>query len=152
LGTDLDVCLECHKGWERIPTGEAFRVDGELLSFKVMCDNCAFRKGSPERADRLRWGELQQTLARGGEFYCHKGVPLKASIEEIAAGAPDSRMAFDFPQEVKTVDIAGEAHPYPSYQREHMRMCRGWLQTFISPLLKGDSKCRNSALPSARDN
>lgn len=72
----------------------------------------------------------------GGEFYCHKGVPMKASVEEIAAGAPEARMAFDFPEEIKAVDIAGSCYPYPSYVREHMRLCRGFLSKFVSPLLK----------------
>lgn len=136
LGTDLDLCLECQKCWERIPKGEVFSVDDEMLSFKRMCDNCAFRKGSEERKDHERWADLQQTLAMGGEFYCHKGVPLKASIEEIAAGAPDSRMGFDFPVVVRRADIEGKCFPYLTYDREHMRMCRGWLSAFVTPLMR----------------
>lgn len=131
VGTDLDVCLECHKCWERIPPAEHFMVDGEQLSFRRPCDNCAFRGGSAERADPELWQELQMKLAMGGEFYCHKGVPFTATAEEIVAGGPGSRMAFDFPQETKTVDIAGTCHPYPTYVRDQMRMCRGWLNKFI---------------------
>jgi len=136
LGTDLDLCLDCHKCWERVGRGEHFMVDGELLPFKRPCDNCAFRGQSEERRNRARWADLQQTLATGGEFYCHKGVPMKASVEEIVGGAPDSRLAFDFPMSVKTVDIAGETYPYPSYMREHMRLCRGYLNRFVAPLLQ----------------
>ncbi len=133
LGLDLDLCLDCHRCWERVNPGEHFMVDGELLPFKKPCDNCAFRGKSEERADRVRWAELQQTLAAGGEFYCHKGVPLQATVEQIRAGAPDARLAFDFPQAVKTVDIAGTCYPYPSYVREHMRLCRGFLNKFVLP-------------------
>lgn len=136
LGTDLDLCLDCHKCWERVNPGEHFMVDGELLPFKKPCDNCAFRGSSEERRDRARWAELQQTLAMGGGFYCHKGVPMKATVEEIRAGVLDARLAFDFPQNVKTVDIAGACYPYPSYVREHMRTCRGYLNKFILPLFK----------------
>lgn len=136
LGTDLDLCLDCHRCWERVGPGEHFMVDGELLPFKKPCDNCAFRGRSEERRDHERWAELQQSLANGAEFYCHKGVPMKATVEEIQAGAPDARLAFDFPQTVKTVDIAGQCYPYPSYMREHMRVCRGYLNQFVVPLMK----------------
>lgn len=137
LGTDLDMCLKCHRCWERVNPGEAFMVDGEMLAFKRPCDNCAFRGGSDERKDSETWLELQAMLRYGkSEFFCHKGVPMKASVEEIAGHAPDSRMAFDFPVEVKTLDIAGETRPYEAYVREHMRLCRGYLNKHIKTMLR----------------
>jgi hypothetical protein len=129
--------LTCYRCWERLPPGEPFLVDGEMLAFKVPCDNCAFRGNSPERQDRERWAELQQTLAHGAEFYCHKGVLSKASLEELVAGGPDARMAFDFPQIERTADIEGTCVHYQSYDRERMRPCRGYLNAFVLPLLKG---------------
>lgn len=140
LGTDLDICMACHRCWERLRPQDPFLVDGEMLPFKTPCDNCAFRGKSEERQDRERWGELQQTLALGGEFYCHKGVPMKASVEEIAAGAPDSRMAFDFPMQTRSVDIEGKCHPYQTYDRERMRPCRGYLNAFVLPLIREISR------------
>lgn len=131
VGTDLDMCVECHACWERVPPGEHFMVDGEVLSFRRPCDNCAFRGKSPERQDKERWDDLQLMLAQGGEFYCHKGVPFAGTADDIVAGGPGTHMAFEFPQEIKTFDLAGETIPHPVYIREHMRMCRGWLNKFV---------------------
>lgn len=40
-----------------------------------MCDDCAFRRGSPERADPYGWLHIIETTIAGGEpFYCHKGL------------------------------------------------------------------------------
>ena len=40
-----------------------------------MCDNCAFRPGSPERADPYRWFQIEEaTIFCGQPFYCHKGM------------------------------------------------------------------------------
>jgi hypothetical protein len=136
LGTDLDLCLECHRCWERVDPAEHFMVDGELLSFERPCSNCAFRGNSEERQNRARWAELQQSLGLGHAFYCHKGVPMKATVEEISAGSPDSRLAFDFPEELRSAKIEGKVIPYVAYVPEHMRMCRGYLNKFITPLLK----------------
>lgn len=39
-----------------------------------MCDNCAFRKGSQERADPWRWMQVSETVEYGEPFHCHKGL------------------------------------------------------------------------------
>ena len=40
-----------------------------------MCDNCAFRPNSPERADPYRWWQIEEAAIEGGQpFYCHKGM------------------------------------------------------------------------------
>lgn len=40
-----------------------------------MCNNCAFRDGSPERAAPWRWIELlEATIERGQPFHCHKNL------------------------------------------------------------------------------
>ena len=40
-----------------------------------MCDNCAFRPGSPERADPYLWFQIEEATIIGGQpFYCHKGM------------------------------------------------------------------------------
>lgn len=136
MGREFDVCISCHKLWERIEPGYAFKRDDELMAFDLPCGNCAFRGGSPERADPPRWAELQETLAEGAEFYCHKGVPLSATIEEIVDDLPGCRMQFDFPQETKTVELEGKTHTYQSFLRGEMRMCRGWLNAYVRPLFK----------------
>jgi len=54
-----------------------------------MCDNCAFRKGSPERADPYRWAEVQETLETGNAFHCHKGLAMTVSGTDCSFAAPD---------------------------------------------------------------
>lgn len=54
-----------------------------------MCDNCAFRKGSPERADPYRWAEIQEVVESGQAFHCHKGLPFNLKTGKFTA--PDPR-------------------------------------------------------------
>ncbi len=61
------VCLDCDRLQE--PERRAWPES-------KMCDNCAFRKGSPERADPYRWAELQEVVKAGRPFYCHKGLEM----------------------------------------------------------------------------
>jgi hypothetical protein len=134
MHTELDFCMSCHRVWERLPPDEPYTIDGEQLAFNVPCDNCAFRGNSEERADAEGWRYLQNTLARGGEFYCHKGVPFT-----VKSGAqitdPHSR-PFEFPKVTASVDLAGKCHPYQMYDKTRMRLCRGYLNAHVAPLLK----------------
>ena len=44
---------------------------------RQMCDNCAYRTDSPERADPWGWAEHRARHIEDGQpFYCHKGLPL----------------------------------------------------------------------------
>lgn len=128
----FDLCLKCLKVWERMPAGEPFTRDGEMMAFKVPCDNCAFRGQSAERMDPERWNELQLSLAYGaGMFFCHKGVP--ASAAHIGA---TGILEFEFPQIKKTVDIAGGCHPYSTFDTSRMRLCRGYLNQHVGPKMR----------------
>lgn len=51
----------------------------------TMCDNRAFRKGSPERADLYRWAEVKATVETGQHFHCHKGLPVTLHKESLTA-------------------------------------------------------------------
>jgi hypothetical protein len=135
LGIDLDMCLDCHRAWERLRPEDAYTIDGEMMAFKTPCDNCAFRGDSPERKDKEGWTHLQAMLNGGGEFYCHKGVPLKWVLSGLTV--PDGDFGFDFPRKEAKVDIAGESHPYLHYDKARMRLCRGFLNAHIARLLKG---------------
>jgi hypothetical protein len=127
-----DMCVKCRTIWERIPAGEHFTSDGEMMPFHLPCDNCAFRGKSPERMDPERWAELQLSLAYGnGMFYCHKGVPCDPK-PAVAGG----ELEFEFPKKRKTVDIAGACHPYSTYDTENMRLCRGYLNQHITPKMQ----------------
>lgn len=72
-------CLECERLQE---------VEVRDWPLSEMCDNCAFRKGSPERADPYRWAEVQATLDSGSAFHCHKGLALDAQSGAFAAPDP----------------------------------------------------------------
>lgn len=132
IGSDFDVCMSCRKIWERLPAGEPYTRDGEQLAFKKPCDNCAFRRGSAERADVDRWNNMLLELSQGGHFYCHKGVPLASSLEAIVAD-PELRHAFDFPLKPGVVTFGGVKHTYKDYDRDAMRLCRGFLASIWGP-------------------
>ena len=65
--TTYAVCLDCERVQE---------LETRDWPESNMCDNCAFRVGSPERADPYRWAEVQDTLDEGQPFHCHKGLPF----------------------------------------------------------------------------
>jgi hypothetical protein len=135
FGREYDFCMECQHFWERVEPDQHYAVDEELLAFTVPCDNCAFRGKSPERKDSPRWAELQQTLAMGGHFYCHKGVPIDpADVMRTEPGQVN--LSFKFPKVTKTVDLAGECHPYECYDTSRMRLCRGFLNAHVRPMMR----------------
>ena len=97
----LTVCAKCGIAWEPIDESLIWdRTDPEC-SFSKQCDNCAFRSGSHEQRDAGKWRETIGSLRKGGQFFCHKGVPL-------ALGSEDG---FAYPK--------GDLHK--------MRHCRGYL-------------------------
>lgn len=98
--------------WESIPDGEQYTRDGEMLRFHEPCDNCAFRPGSPESQDKAEWRKLMEKLRAGGQFFCHKGVPL------VTVGE-GSKAEFDFPK-----------LPNGEWDREHMRLCAGYCKAW----------------------
>lgn len=133
----LDFCMKCHRVWEPLPAGEPYTIDGEQLAFKIPCDNCAYRGNSVERQDPEGWRDLQQMLENGGEFYCHKGVPFSV-VDPKAPGAlvDAGDRGFEFPRKESSVDIGGECQPYQHYDKDRMRLCRGYLNAHIGQLLK----------------
>jgi hypothetical protein len=116
----LESCLSCKAVWESIPCGEKYLRDGEMMPWKDMCDNCAFRRGSPESKNKKEWRALMKRLKSGGKFFCHKGVPMMFSKHG------DTNTAFDFPQKE-----GGE------YDQSRMRLCRGYLNAWIKWTNKG---------------
>lgn len=126
VGSDeaIDLCCDCLKAWERLPPGEPHTRDGEMMPFGVPCNNCAFRGKSLERLDAGRWAELQFSLANGGLFFCHKGVPFDPA-------APSDDRGFEFPRKTREVDLGGVCYPYKVYDQERMRLCRGFLNQYV---------------------
>jgi len=76
------VCEDCQRFQE---------VETRDWPLKDMCDNCAFRKGSPEQADPYRWAEIMETLQTEQPFHCHKGLNanLNPVTGTITFDAPD---------------------------------------------------------------
>lgn len=71
-----------------------------------LCDNCAYRPGSPERADPWGWAEHRDRhVESGAPFYCHKGL------------------ALDFDPAGKTHVIPGEA----TTDEATRKPCAGWI-------------------------
>lgn len=101
------ACLECQAMWEPFKAEDLLDPEEEFSSFRVPCDNCAFRGGSPERADKTKWERLVSQFETGHTvFVCHKGVPLSRK--------------------------EGESHDHPknadgAWDMDRMRYCRGFL-------------------------
>ncbi len=56
---------------------EIWDPSDRACSFRHPCNNCAFRKDSPEHEDPAGWRALLDKLGWwDGRFYCHKGVPI----------------------------------------------------------------------------
>lgn len=47
------------------------------------CDDCAFRDGSPERAQFAQWEYMLGMFRLGLPFFCHKGMPLNDKGEYV---------------------------------------------------------------------
>lgn len=67
-GTAYGLCRACERLQE---------VETRPEPIRQLCDNCAYRPDSPERADPWGWAEHRARHVEGGQpFYCHKGLPL----------------------------------------------------------------------------
>lgn len=109
----IRVCGNCRTSWEPFDPTELVDAKHELLgAFKHPCNNCAFRKGSPERADAAEWASKMLSMDRGASFYCHKGVPVE----------PESVHGFAYPDEGKNP--------------RKLRRCRGYLNTVVAPRMR----------------
>jgi hypothetical protein len=105
---DLRGCVNCHTIWEPFDPAELLDPKHEPNgAFLHPCNNCAFRKGSPEQSDPEGFAKLRSQLGwRGASFYCHKGVPVE----------PLSEDGFAYPKDAAGVPI-----------RRKLRLCRGYL-------------------------
>lgn len=79
--TTYAVCLNCQRVQE---------METRDWPEQKMCDNCAFRKGSPERQDPYRWAEVQETLRTGRHFHCHKGLPFDPKTGQFEPPSPEA--------------------------------------------------------------
>src|SRR5260370_28364593 len=93
-GPGLAACGNCKTLWEPYDRVQIWDKTDPHCSFKEPCNNCAFRPGSPEQADPEKWKVLLDQLKCGGQFFCHKGVPID----------PDAENGFAYPTRVLVVD------------------------------------------------
>ncbi|MBV7408754.1 hypothetical protein [Maritimibacter sp. DP1N21-5] len=100
-GTLMGRCLEC---------GRVQDVETRDWPESTPCDDCAFRKGSPERADPYRWAQMEEIVREGPAFHCHKG--LRRDIDTGAYDMPDRRTG-------------------------RVTVCAGWLNAHAAHLRKG---------------
>lgn len=100
-GKEIAVCGNCRCAWEPVDESQIWDRTDRYCSTATPCDNCAFSPGSPEQADTEKWKALIESLRAGGQFFCHKGVPIE----------PHSQDGFRYKK--------GTFH--------HMRLCRGFL-------------------------
>lgn len=79
------VCMGCFAAFE-----PEMRTD----PCREMCNNCAFRQGSQERADPWRWLELlEATVEAGQPFHCHKNLRLQMTAEGYRFTPPEGGTA-----------------------------------------------------------
>lgn len=123
----LRVCGNCATAWEPFDAAELLDPKHEPLgAFLHPCDNCAFRKGSPEQEDKEAWESKLLSLSFGAAFYCHKGVPIE----------PNSDHGFQYPE--------GGSNP------RKLRLCRGYLNSIVGPKLRRhapDAEVREAISP-----
>ena len=121
--TIMGGCNDCKIFWEAYPDDWI-----EDVAVAAMCDNCAFRGNSDERADKAGWEMLMHDLIDGGgEIFCHKGVPIKMTDKPDGGCVAE----FDFPP-----DAQQQVGPGPS------RRCAGYrafvLKKKIQRMMAGD--------------
>lgn len=125
IDSDLQGCLDCSAIWEPFP---AIYVRDPVCADP--CDNCAFRPGSPEQADPVKWKALIATLKPNGDdwwstgrFYCHKAVPI-----DMTKGPGN----FLFPEKPITADgepvLKPDGSPAMHWDVAKMRTCSGFLR------------------------
>jgi len=127
VDSDIETCHDCRAMWEPFP--DVYVRD---VVCAEPCDNCAFRPGSPEQRDPVRWRELMSALKPApsddygfntGWFYCHKGVAI-----DMTKGPGN----FLFPKRPLTLDGEPVRNPDGTVKMiedtRRMRTCSGFLQ------------------------
>lgn len=116
-GPGLACCMNCKTLWEPFEPEQIWDTRDPVCSFKEPCNNCAFRPGSPEQSDLVKWRALVDKLKCGGSFYCHKGVPIESEAEH----------GFAYPSKTITVVVNGQALARQASDPKKLRLCRGYL-------------------------
>lgn len=97
-----------------VPPGDP----GDMAAQRRMCGDCAYRKGSPERATPYAEETLFDLAISGQVFYCHDGMRRPARWDH-----PDGRTIDGSPDDWQPPIIAGI--PYRADGRPGL-LCAGW--------------------------
>jgi hypothetical protein len=92
---------------------------GDLQVQAAMCGDCAYRPGSPERADQWLADELYALPAQGKAFYCHDGMRRPAYWQH-----PDGRRVDGAPDDWQPPMRGGI--PYRADGSPGL-LCAGWM-------------------------
>jgi hypothetical protein len=117
FGPGVSLCNACSCMWESFDAALIWDPDDPLVSFAEPCNNCAFRPGSKEQQDTVKWRDLIDQLKGGAGFYCHKGVPIECGHGQAHA----------YPQREIETSIDGETVKSKVYDTRKLRICRGYL-------------------------
>lgn len=107
----LEICGNCGTAWEPIDRALLWDPDDPMAAFAEPCNNCAFRPGSHEQQDVEEWKKTIASLKAGGQFFCHKGVPVVVDPDN-----KDYEIGFAYPRKRNGVQ-----------DPRKMRLCRGFL-------------------------
>lgn len=116
-GPGLSACANCKTLWEYFTPDQLYDLSSPLCSFKEPCNNCAFRKGSPEQSNRATWAGIKESAKGFEAFYCHKGVPISATAEH----------GFAYPMRKVRMVVDGKTVTTKVPDKRRLRICRGWL-------------------------
>ena len=84
-----NFCMDCQIMWESFSPADLTDPTDPCSTFNAMCDNCAFRKDSPERKNAQEWDALMMRLHYNeASFFCHKGVPMEPERGKNAFAYP----------------------------------------------------------------
>lgn len=82
------------------------------------CDDCAFRKGSPEQSDPWQWMKIREIVESGQPFHCHKGLPY---------------------------DLKTGKYEAPDASKGRVTVCAGWLNAHVAHLRKSEQRATGEA-------
>lgn len=97
----------------RLPVGAA-----DIQARDGLCGDCAYRKGSPERADAWMEEALLELPTSGQPFFCHDGMRRPLQWEH-----PDGRTVAGAPEDWQPPRVAGI--PFRTDGRPGL-LCGGW--------------------------
>lgn len=116
-GPDRCTCWEpVYDVEQTVPAEPATR--GGCIAADTLCGDCAFRPGSPERADEWSREHLYRLADTGEPFWCHRGMRRPLRYQH-----PDGRVASGSPDDWQPLTLNGV--PYQADGTPGL-LCAGW--------------------------